>query len=180
MKTHTIQGFSIEWWSALHAVPAFVAGSTVVLFLLAALLPLSVFVVLVSLHVVVTLWLVLPQTKSASARALILCDHVSELSFLLFALAVSLSLDPTSEWQHDLSNVLRALVTLTGFIGVILPKMQLLRMTLFSARSPITLRSALALLSAAVTVILLSPFLLQRSVPQTVTSIVEKLTNGSL
>lgn len=176
MKTHANQGFSLEWWSALHAVPAFVAGSAVVLFLLAALLPLAVFVVLVAFHVVLTTFIVLPQTKSRSERALLLCDHVSELSFLLFALAVSTSLDPSSQWHQGLSSVVRALVTLTAFIGVVLPKMQILRMTLLSARSPITLRSALALLSAAAVLTLLSPLLLQRTVPHVAMALLERLT----
>lgn len=175
-----MHGISLHWRSAVRGVPAFVAGGTVLLFLLAALLPLSAFVALVMLHVAVTLTLVLPKTPSPSARALLLCDHVSELSFLLFALAVSLSLDPASDWQQELSSVLRALVTLTALVGVVVPKMQLLRMTLFSASSPVTLRSALALLSAAVIVILLSPFLLQRSLPQILVTILEQLTTRSL
>ena len=164
----------------MHAIPAFVAGSAVVLFLLAALLPLAVFVVLVAFHVMLSMFVVLPQTRSRSERALLLCDHVSELSFLLFALGVSVSLDPSSQWHQGLTNLVRALVTLTAFIGVVIPKMQLLRMTLFSARSPMTLRSALALLSAAAVLMLLSPLLLQTSAPRVMTLMLEKLMSWSL
>lgn len=147
-------------WEIAHAVPAVTAATAVLLFLLAALLPLSVLAVLVAAHLTLTLALVMPRTRSAADRAALFCDHVSELAFLLVALAVSVTLDPAGLWQTAVPARLMALVTLASLVGVIVPKMQVLRMTLLQARSPVSLRAALALIATAIAAVVVSPMLL--------------------
>ncbi len=146
------------------SIPSVHAGVLILLFLLAALLPLGVCVALICLHMIVTLTVVLPGAKKEKALRVLL-DHVSDISLVLMALVVSLYVNPALPWISHLRGVAQLVVLTFALGGIVFPKMQFLRQVLYHDCC-INRSTSFIILAISIAFLLCAPFVLEMSVLQ--------------
>lgn len=150
MSTHTWSSPSSRIFQSIAAVPALSAGIAVLLFVAAALLPVSVLGIFICVHAVAR---ALQRFHRAGDSRF--GDTLQATAFLGVAFSAGLFLDLLGPWSVHSSRRASLAVTLLTLFLVIAPKMQALRLLTHTAQHHLSRKAARIMLGTSALLLVL-------------------------